>query len=89
MADDAALVVSELVTNAVQAGCTAAVLSLAVEGDRVRITVTDDTGGQPRVAHSGPSDVRGRGLAIVAALADSWGFGPRDVGKEVWAELNY
>ncbi len=89
VADDAAVVVSELITNAVQAGCGAAVLSLEVDGARVRIAVSDDVGGQPQVAHSGPSDVRGRGLAIVAALADTWGVERRGTGKEVWVELTY
>jgi hypothetical protein len=29
----------------------------------------------------------GRGLLVVAALADDWGVTPRVIGKSVWAEL--
>lgn len=32
-------------------------------------------------------DEGGRGLLLVAALADKWGVGERDLGKVVWAEF--
>lgn len=85
--DDAALVVSELVTNALQAGSSAVTVGLAVDGPRLRISVTDDAPGLPRVVHAGPHDQRGRGLPIVAELCRVWGVTPLPRGKQVWAEL--
>lgn len=85
--DDAALVVSELVTNALQAGSSAVTVDLAVDGARLRISVTDDAPGMPRVVRAGPDDQRGRGLPIVAELCRVWGVTPLPGGKQVWAEL--
>ena len=85
--DDAALVVSELVTNALQAGGSAVTVRLAVDGPRLRISVIDDAPGLPRVVHAGPDDQRGRGLPIVAEVSRVWGVTPLPAGKQVWAEL--
>jgi len=87
--DEAAIVVSELVTNAIQAGTQVATLTLSVGRDRVRIGVTDDAGGRPRVARSGPQDEHGRGLQIVDALCRDWGVTRTGNGKQVWAELPF
>jgi anti-sigma regulatory factor (Ser/Thr protein kinase) len=61
----------------------------ALDDDRLRVWVTDasDTLPEPRVAS--PDDESGRGLALVAALADDWGAAPREhgIGKAVWFEL--
>lgn len=94
--DDAALILSELVGNAVRYGrpLPGNVLQVAwaVEPDCLVVKVTD--GGSSQVPHyrpAGPSEVRGRGLTIVNALARTWGvdryengFGP---ASTVWAEL--
>ncbi|UQX01252.1 ATP-binding protein [Streptomyces sp. RerS4] len=93
-ADAAELLLSELVTNAVryaraprgrEIGVRVAryegVLRVEVAdaGERVELT--------PQVA--GEGDERGRGLAIVAAVAERWGQCPRrhGIGKAVWAEV--
>ncbi|MDT5154741.1 MAG: hypothetical protein QOI01_6474 [Mycobacterium sp.] len=85
--DDVVLVVSELVTNALQAGCSSADLRIEVDADTVTVAVTDDAPGEPVAVHAGPEDVHGRGLFVVAALASDWGVRKADRGKEVWALL--
>lgn len=87
--DEAAIVVSELVTNAIQAGTSVATLTLTIGDDRIRIGVTDDAGGDPKVAHSNPDDEHGRGLKIVDALCEDWGVQRTRTGKQVWAELPF
>ncbi|MGV9967462.1 ATP-binding protein [Streptomyces olivaceus] len=95
--DDAALVVTELVTNAV----THAVPSAAAGTPEVRLGLVRDPGHLTlAVSDSGdnvpvfdPSDdaafgEHGRGLGIVDALAEEWGWTPRPpAGKTVWAKL--
>jgi hypothetical protein len=84
----ALLVVSELVTNAVNAGCVTARLILSMHHDRLRVGVCDDAAGQPQMAHPSRSEPHGRGLLIIASVARSWGVTPAATGKEVWAELD-
>ncbi|WP_318294723.1 ATP-binding protein [Streptomyces bacillaris] len=42
----------------------------------------------PRLGRSGDDECFGRGLLVVAQLADRWGVEQRDVGKTVFAELS-
>jgi anti-sigma regulatory factor (Ser/Thr protein kinase) len=88
LADDTALVVSELVTNAIQAGASSASLELIIDAGRLRIAVSDDVPGHVEARDATPEDVHGRGLAIVAALAQDWGVRMSMDGKIVWAELS-
>lgn len=87
--DDAAIVVSELVTNAVQAGCGVARLTLVIDEDLLRIGVLDDVGGVPAMRDSGPEDLHGHGLKIVDALCEDWGVERTRSGKKVWAVLPF
>ncbi|MFD8611337.1 ATP-binding protein [Streptomyces sp. NPDC059631] len=92
--DDAALIVAELGTNAVVhttsggPGSTFHV-TLAVSPLAVVIEVTDcgtsDT--SPRVQHPTPDSTHGRGLGMVAALADRLQTRGGDSGRTVTAEL--
>ena len=86
--DDAALVVSELVANAVEH---AEPSSVVVEGRSggVRIEVSDKGGGvaDPVALPESRSAERGRGLMIVSALASSWGVRTAGRSKTVWVEL--
>jgi|tagenome__1003787_1003787.scaffolds.fasta_scaffold20452538_1 serine/threonine-protein kinase RsbW len=85
--DDALLCVSELVTNAVAAGCSILTLHLSVDDHVVRVSVLDDAPGLPVPKHPRPHDRSGRGLRMVEALSRRWGVDPAASGKEVWAEL--
>jgi anti-sigma regulatory factor (Ser/Thr protein kinase) len=94
--EDAALIISELIGNSVRYGrpLPGGVLWVAwtVQPGCLLLRVTDGGGQQvPRFRDAGPSDVRGRGLAIVDALARKWGVDRHENGvgpvSTVWAEL--
>ncbi|GAA4594272.1 ATP-binding protein [Planotetraspora phitsanulokensis] len=83
--DDCALIVSELVTNAVRHGGTALALRLVGGAGWVYGEIYDPGDGVPRMRESGADATSGRGLMIVAALADDWGVTrPQRGGKIVW-----
>ncbi|MYS88224.1 Histidine kinase-, DNA gyrase B-, and HSP90-like ATPase [Streptomyces chartreusis NRRL 3882] len=89
--DSAALVVSELVTNAiVHTASTHIVCELHDGDDLVRIAVRDEgcAPGQPHAAsRTRPEEEHGRGLLLVDALCDAWGAHEHGPGLLVWAEL--
>jgi len=89
LADDGALIVSELVSNAVQhARSDALRVSITRPGAaRVRLAVVDKSKAVPVPCEAGEDDEHGRGLALVGLLAESWGTDPLPWGKCVWAEL--
>lgn len=88
VADDACLVVSELVTNALRHGRSDAVLRLLHQGDRVRVEVLDEDTRLPVLLAPDAQSLSGRGLALVAALALTWGAERSASGKSVWAEFD-
>jgi transcriptional regulator with XRE-family HTH domain/anti-sigma regulatory factor (Ser/Thr protein kinase) len=83
---DAALLVSELVTNSVtHSGSSWIDLAIALGNDRLRIEVSDQS---PRPIHPRTPDADGGwGMTIVAELAHRWGVERRTDGKSVWVEL--
>lgn len=86
--EDAAVVVSELVTNAViHAGTTVAVRIHLLDAGGVRLEVADSRSWPPVPRQLVPDSVGGRGLVLVQALADSWGVDATPDGKVVWAEI--
>jgi anti-sigma regulatory factor (Ser/Thr protein kinase) len=82
--DVVALIVTELVGNAVRHAGGCATLDLHTDG-RTTLTVTDDSPTHPR-RHE-PDEHGGRGLLIVDALCTRWGIRDQAIGKQVWAEL--
>jgi anti-sigma regulatory factor (Ser/Thr protein kinase) len=84
--EDARLVVSELVTNAILHAGTDIELTVSVRSDAVRIEVTDLGGGVPRCG-AVEEATSGRGLPIVEALGGRWGVLQLGAGKTVWCEL--
>jgi anti-sigma regulatory factor (Ser/Thr protein kinase) len=89
----AELVVSELVTNAVEHAAGVGrdghrvTLTVSVTRRGVSIEVADPDPHGPAVRAAGPWDEGGRGTFLVAAHSSSWGWRPRPDGKSVWAEL--
>ncbi len=86
--DEVALVVSECVTNAVNAtpGEVIRFGMFRIPGF-VKIEVTDPSADIPEPRQAGDVDEGGRGLMIVDALAESWGCRPHGGGKTTWALL--
>jgi anti-sigma regulatory factor (Ser/Thr protein kinase) len=87
LVDRVALVTSELVTNAIIHARTEIRLVVRVDSRSIWIEVLDGTTTLPQPARAGPSDTSGRGLAMVAALADEWGVTETEGGKKVWARV--
>lgn len=85
--DNAELIVSELATNAVQASTGIITVSLKRENTHVGLAVWDASDDVPALKHGSVDAENGRGLEIVEALAQHWGFYQVYQGKVVWAEL--
>lgn len=89
--DDLALVITELVANAVRHGRGRRIsLRLQADGLRVRVEV-ENRRWTTRPRRRPASDVRqsGRGLALVAACSRDWGFESEGRGlTRVWAEVD-
>lgn len=84
---DTTLMVSELLTNAVAAGCRSIDLQLTVHHNHLVIDAWDDASGHPRLAAPGPSQLRGRGLLLIDTLARRWTVKDRPIGKTVHVEV--
>ncbi|WP_329242974.1 ATP-binding SpoIIE family protein phosphatase [Streptomyces canus] len=92
-ADDAVVVVSELVTNAVIHAGTDVELDCRLEAQTGALVVEvldhhpsrAPRDGDPEPSYGTPE--YGRGLRLVAALAETWGITYRTGAKTVWAQL--
>jgi two-component sensor histidine kinase len=85
----AALLVTELVTNAVLHARTAIVLAVDCTRGRVLIRVADESTALPRHRTYGADASTGRGIALVEELATAWGVERSPRGKEVWCEIDF
>jgi anti-sigma regulatory factor (Ser/Thr protein kinase) len=87
--EDAALLVTELVSNVVDHVGGEAVLTLevGVSEDWLRIAVVDGSSVRPVVHELSLDRPRGRGMRMVQAIADRWGAEDHRGGKRVWLEL--
>ena len=87
-ADDAVLLLSELVTNAVLHGGTELEVRVELQGDLLRVAVHDGNPMLPSVRRYSMLSGTGRGLALVASTARNWDAEPLPQGgKRVWFEL--
>jgi anti-sigma regulatory factor (Ser/Thr protein kinase) len=90
VADIAALLVSELVTNALRhATGPIGVRLVRPVGPLgvLLVEVSDPLPDPPRERAARPDDEGGRGLQLVACSSRAWGTRPGAVGKTVWFEL--
>jgi hypothetical protein len=83
----AALVVSELVTNAAIHAHTRKTIQVSMRPCHVRIAVFDGSH-QPAVAAPAGLSAGGRGLRLVDAVSGAWCSTPLQDGKVVWAALD-
>ena len=85
-AHEAALLVSELATNAVLHTRSARFTVCLDQADDIEIAVLDhDAGSVPRRRPADGADQGGQGLVLVQALSDAWGIAPAGEGKWVWS----
>jgi anti-sigma regulatory factor (Ser/Thr protein kinase) len=83
---DAKLIVSELVTNAVQHGAGQIRLASELNDDSLLLQVTDEGLGFEHTVQAVSFDhMTGRGLAVVDSASSRWGI--REGATNVWAEI--
>ena len=87
--DDALLLVSEMVTNAVLHGGPPVSIAVECEGPSVEIRVRDGGARMPMRRRGELEDEHGRGLLLMSSVAQGWGVEQLDRGKEVWIRLGY
>jgi anti-sigma regulatory factor (Ser/Thr protein kinase) len=90
LADLAALLVSELVTNSLRHATGPIGVRLvrpAGLSDVLLVEVSDPLPDPPRRRVARPGDESGRGLQLVALSSRRWGTRPGEAGKTVWFEL--
>jgi anti-sigma regulatory factor (Ser/Thr protein kinase) len=87
LVENARLLVSELIVNAVIHAHTGAGLCLRSDGSVLRVEVTDGSTAAPRQRPYSPTATTGRGLMILDAVSDDWGVDIGEDAKTVWFEL--
>ncbi|MCS7481339.1 ATP-binding protein [Umezawaea endophytica] len=86
--DQAVLVVSELVENAVQHTGSAPSLRLELRPGQFAVAVHDEDPTMPKLRPLTPDQPGGRGLPLVQAVSKAWGASPSPRGgKVIWAVL--
>jgi anti-sigma regulatory factor (Ser/Thr protein kinase) len=88
--DAAALLTSELATNAIQhAAGHAVMLVITCSPGQLRVEVHDASRSEPMLADAPADAETGRGLVLVATLSDDWGFYRTPAGKAVYFTLAF
>jgi anti-sigma regulatory factor (Ser/Thr protein kinase) len=85
--DGAAMLVSELATNAVLHARTTFTVHVLRDHDTVRVSVQDLSLVLPRQRAYGTESTTGRGLRLVSSLALAWGVERHEGGKSVWFDV--
>jgi anti-sigma regulatory factor (Ser/Thr protein kinase) len=83
--DVAAVVTSELITNAVRhgGGC----VEFTVESHEGRVVLAVADGSPVAPCRRDPDQAGGRGIAVIEAFSEQWGVHNHEGGKRVWVEL--
>lgn len=84
----ASLLLSELVANAVLHARTEIQVRITLTDDALRLEVADRSSRPPRLRRYDLDAATGRGIALVAAVARTWGVELTEEGKVVWCELD-
>ena len=87
LVDAAETAVTEVVTNALVHAGTRIGLSTRIDGDGLRVEVTDGSAQLPTLRNNGALAGTGRGLLLVQRTVDRWGVDSHRTGKTVWFEL--
>jgi anti-sigma regulatory factor (Ser/Thr protein kinase) len=87
VSEEAELIVSELVTNALRHANSRSRVALSASDSCLRIEVADDGEGSAVRRHAVPEDTSGRGLMLVEAMADRWGSHHDGHEHVVWCEI--
>jgi anti-sigma regulatory factor (Ser/Thr protein kinase) len=86
--DRVELLVSELVTNAVQhTRSTLLTLTLIAQNTQLRVCLHDNDPRPPKPRPASTWDLGGRGLHLIQELSDAWGTRPTPSGKWVWFRI--
>jgi anti-sigma regulatory factor (Ser/Thr protein kinase) len=85
---NAALLLSELVTNAVLHARTGVTVRIMLNDHVLRLEVDDGSPRLPFRRHYSLRATTGRGLALVDSLSRRWGVESRGDGKTIWCELD-
>ena len=86
--DEAQLLATELVTNAVAHGGPPITLRLTCDGTPgMLVAVTDGSPRAPVAQEASTEATSGRGVALVDLLSDAWGVDTGRTGKTVWFHL--
>jgi len=87
IADDVELAAAELLANAVQHGSPPIAILVAGDSREVRLEVSDGNERPPIQPTTSVTNMTGRGLALVDAVATRWGVDRAGGGKTVWAQF--
>ncbi|MER6124158.1 PAS domain S-box protein [Streptomyces sp. NPDC001795] len=85
--DDARLLLSEVLTNAVQHAPGPIGVHVCRTDTDLTVEISDRSPHLPQPRLAAEDEESGRGLLLVRALADDWGVRPTDEGKTTWFSL--
>jgi PAS domain S-box-containing protein len=88
LVEDAELLVSEIVTNALVHAGTAIDVTCSLDDGGLRVEVGDGSPHAPSPRRYGIQAGTGRGLRLLREMVDDWGVLPGERGKTVWFQMS-
>ena len=88
VSDEAVLLTSELIANAIRHAPPPLCLQVSVSEDALRVHVQDSDPARPALTRPDFNSRGGRGVWLIDTLATRWGFHACPPGKEVWFEIS-